>query len=184
MKHLYGDCELLKLILEGNEDAFAVLYQRYCRQLFYISLKYTGREADAEDIVQEVFSKIWCFRQRIKPDQPFIPYIVRIAKNSIFNRSKRRLIELSYLKNLSYVRKERRDATEEIVYLREFECLVKSEINRMPPKRRQIFILSRESGLSNKEIAIKLNISTSTVENQINKGLKTLKEKLKYSSYI
>jgi len=54
----------------------------------------------------------------------------------------------------------------------------------MSPKRKEIYMLSREQGLSNKEIANKLNISRSTVENHINKVLNTLRENLKYSSYI
>jgi len=68
--------------------------------------------------------------------------------------------------------------------LGEFEYLIKSEIDHMSPKRQEIYMLSREQGLSNKEIANELNISVSTVENHINKVLNTLRENLKYSSYI
>jgi len=179
-----NDHELLKRVILGDKDAFTALFKRYSRQLYYISLKYTGKEEDAEDIVQEVFSKIWIVRNCLKPDKQFMPYIVKIAKNQIFNKSKRRLIEMTYLKYKKEIQNAGQHTTEEQLNLKEFKYLVKTEINHLSPKRKEIYILSREHGLSNKEIASKLNISTSTVENHINKVLNTLRENLKYSSYI
>ena len=182
--NLHYDQELLKRVVAGDEVAFTKLFNRYNRQLYYISLRYTGKEEDAEDIVQEVFSKIWLVRKCIKPDKLFMPYIVKIAKNQIFNRSKRRLIEMAYLKYKKAIQNDGQNTTEEQLNLGEFEYLIKSEIDHMSPKRKEIYMLSREQGLSNKEIANKLNISRSTVENHINKVLNTLRANLKYSSYI
>ena len=116
---LNNDSDLLTSINIGSEQAFTILFKRYSRQLYCVSLKYIGSEADAEDIVQEIFSKIQCFRERLKPDQPIVPYIVKIAKNTIFNRSKRKMIEMTYLKYHSRFRMGDQNATEEHVYVRE-----------------------------------------------------------------
>ncbi len=71
-----------------------------------------------------------------------------------------------------------------MVFFKELEQIVVKEVEHFPPKRKKIFKMSREKGLSTREIAEQLNISVSTVENQMNAALKVLKQRLKYISYL
>ena len=108
---------------------------------------------------------------------------VKIGKNLIFNQSKKRLHQFAYKKYFLSTKNIESFETEETVFLGELEDLIRVEVELFPPKRQEVYILSREKGLTTREIAIKMNISTSTVENHLNKALKILRQRLEYSCY-
>ncbi len=181
----YGEQELLKAIEHGNEEAFACFFRQYNTQLYYVALKYTGNENEAEEIVQEVFTRIWLHRDQIKADLPVVPYLIKIARNLLINKAKKKLHERAYKEYNVYKNiLNKNNHTEEEVFFKELERIVVEEVEHFPPKRKKIFKMSREEGMSTKEIARQLNISVSTVENQMNTALKILKQRLKYTSYL
>jgi RNA polymerase sigma-70 factor, ECF subfamily len=174
----------LQALQKGNEDAFEVLFNTYSKRLYYVAFQYLNDRDETLEIVQDVFLKVWLNREKINPELPFIPYIIRIAKNLIINKAKKKLVENAYISFLEYKSELTSFPTEEKVLFNEVSEIVNKLINKFPPKRKEIFILSRHSGLSVREIAQKLQISESTVENHINKALKTLKSKLKTFGYL
>ncbi len=181
----YNEQTLLKAIEGGNKEAFSIFFRRYSNQLYYVALRYTGNGDDAEEIVQEVFTRIWLHRDQIKADLPVIPYLVKITRNLLINKAKKRLHELAYRKySVQKHMADKNNHTEEMVLFEELEQIVVDEVEHFPPKRKKIFKMSREKGMSTREIAEQLNISVSTVENQMNTALKVLKQKLKYTSYL
>lgn len=185
MSKTYTEGDLLCAIHNGNREAFEVFFHRYSNQLYFVALKYTGNVNDAEEIVQEVFTRIWIHREQIKADLPAIPYLVKIAKNLLVNKSKKRMHEVAYQKyNIHRQLLRTINHTEEEVFFKELEQIVISEVEHFPPKRKRIYKLSREKGMSTREIAEQLHISVSTVENQMNSALKVLKQRLKYTSYL
>lgn len=136
-----------------------------------------GDEEDAREIVQETFYRVWKYRQNMNASLSFKAYIITIAKRLIFNQAKKRLHELAYQEY--YIKRHHDDRINELedyLNFQELDNRIQSGIDSLPPKRREIFILSRHQGLSNQEIADKLNISVSTVENHMNKALKHLRE--------
>ncbi len=175
---------LLQALQKGNEDAFEVLLNTYSKRLYYVAFQYLNNSEETLEIVQEVFLKVWLNRENINPELPFIPYIIRIAKNLIINKAKKKLVENAYLSFLEYRGETSSFPTEDTVLFDEITEIVNQLIDTFPPKRKEIFTLSRQIGLTNREIAQKLQISESTVENQINKALKTLKSKLKAYGYL
>jgi RNA polymerase sigma-70 factor, ECF subfamily len=174
----------LQALQKGNEDAFEVLFNTYSKRLYYVAFQYLNDRDETLEIVQDVFLKVWLNKEKINPELPFIPYIIRIAKNLIINKAKKKLVENAYISFLEYKSELTSFPTEEKVLFNEVSEIVNKLINKFPPKRKEIFILSRHSGLSVREIAQKLQISESTVENHINKALKTLKSKLKTFGYL
>lgn len=180
----HDDHFLLEALKRGNEDAFELLFKKYSGRLYYVAFKYLNDREETLEIVQEVFYKVWLNHQNIRPELPFIPYLSRIAKNLIINQSKRKLVENAYIINLETSNSFGSGQTENQVIFSEVSSLVEKLLNEFPDKRKEIFILSRKKGLSNKEIALKLNISESTVENHINSALKYLRTKLKTFGYL
>jgi RNA polymerase sigma-70 factor (ECF subfamily) len=183
-QNLHDDSFLLEALKKGNEDAFELLFKKYSGRLYYVAFKYLNDREETLEIVQEVFYKVWLNHQNIRPELPFIPYLSRIAKNLIINQSKRKLIENAFLLQLENNNNDGTGQTENQVIFSEISSLVEKFVNEFPEKRKEIFILSRKKGLTNKEIAVRLNISESTVENHINSALKYLRTQLKTFGYL
>ena len=160
------------------------MFDRYASQLYHVALKYTGTPDKAEDIVQETFVKVWIYRERLQPHLPFVPYIIRISKNLVINKSKKRLHEQAYMRYKALVNTDIGDTTENQVFLKELKDLLEIKVSQLPEKRKIIYRMSREQGLTNREIAEKLVVSESTVENHINKALKDLKNYLQTYKYL
>lgn len=180
---IHDDVKVLQELKLGDEMAFKSLFQKYSGRLYNVAYGYLGNREETLEIVQEAFIKVWLNHQSIQPDLPFIPYLVRISKNLIINKAKRKLVEMAYLNTLETGPFVANFSTENQVLFSEVNGLVNQIINVFPEKRKEIFTLSRKKGLTNQEIATRLKISESTVENQINKALKTLRSALKKAGY-
>ena len=154
------------------------IFALYHIKIFRFSVSYLKNEDDAYDIVQEVFIKIWEARFSLKSDTNFDAFIFTIAKNAVMSLFRKRLSEQKYLNYLSESAVSNALDTEEqtdYVFLRQkYEQLVET----LPVKRKEIFLLSREKGLSNKEIALRQGVSEKTVEDHITKALAYLKKQL------
>ncbi|MEP0368203.1 MAG: RNA polymerase sigma-70 factor [Cyclobacteriaceae bacterium] len=168
----------------GRQDSYKELYVIFAPKLFYFSRKYKLSVEDCEGVVQEVFLKIWEKREGLNPDLSFNAYVMLIAKNIILNKFKKQVNEQAYLTQHLHQLKEHADQTEAAIVNQDLEQIACRAIESLPEKRRNIYKLSRERGLSNQEIAENLNISKSTVENQINKALKFLKLYLEQNAEI
>ncbi len=100
MKVIKSNKELLLLIREDNEVAFYQLYERYSRRLYGFVLRYIKQEADAEEIVQEVFIKIWETRDKIDVYSSFESFLFTIAYNATISLFRKRAREEKYLEHL------------------------------------------------------------------------------------
>jgi RNA polymerase sigma-70 factor (ECF subfamily) len=171
----YEEQTLICQLKAGDKQAFNQLFYQHERKLYNFSCKLLHSQEDAEEIVQEVFIRVWEHRSTLKEGLPFEAFIIRIAKNLIYNKAKRRVNEHAYkeycIKHLSTPLL----TTENEVNFNALKELTSHFIEQLPPKRKIIFTMSRVRGLTNQEIADQLNVSTSTVENQINIALKALK---------
>lgn len=172
----HSESELVKKLIKGDEKAFSELFQLYAGNLLNVSRRYVPDHEEAREIVQETFYRVWKYRKNMNAQLSFKAYIITIAKRLIFNQTKKRLHELAYkeyfIKN--YINKA--NSIEEYIDFEELDRKITSGIDKLPPKRREIFLLSRRDGWTNQDIAEKMNISVSTVENQMNKALKYLRK--------
>ncbi len=177
----HSDFTTLQNLKDGDESAFSFLFEKYSGRLYNVTYTYLGNREETLEVVQEAFIKVWLNHKKIKPELPFIPYLVRISKNLIVNKAKRKLVEKAYLDTLESGNSN--FSTENQVIFQEVNGIVNSIISGFPERRREIFTMSRRKGMTNLEIARLLGLSESTVENQINKALKTLKSTLKNAGY-
>lgn len=169
-----------------NEDytAFDALFKKYSESVYTFSLSITKESYIAEDITQLVFIKIWQKRVILDEFLSFRSFLFRITYNEIItwirksNSEKRRIS--SFVSSSSF----ESDETASLVEFNSIKSLAEHIIDNLPEKRKEIFKLSREQGLTNREIAEKLDISVKTVENQMTAALKLLKEKLGSSEIL
>lgn len=159
--------------------AFDIIYKKYSRRLYGFVFRYIKQEADTEEIVQEVFVKIWQSRDNINIYSSFESFLFTIAHNATVNLLKKRATEQKYVehvKSLQHV-DETYELTDEIHY-KELMYKFHRLLNELSPRQKEIFQLSREEGLSHKDIAEKLGISVQTVKNHLVTTLSFLKSKL------
>lgn len=173
------DNELVQLLQKGNVVAFDSLFEVYSQKLFGFALKYFKNESDAEELVQEVFVKVWENRQTLKSELSFKSYLFTIALNQIRKHFNKKATSLRYLESLQNDPEFMENLTiQEDDYeltLRQINLI----IEQMPPRRREIFTKSKMEGKSSKEIATELNISAGTVDNQVSEALRFIRTRLK-----
>lgn len=164
------------LINRGNKNAFRELFERYSGQIYHFALKYFRNQQEAEEVVQDVFLKIWEKRDGLDRSKSIKSFVFTVAVNTIYDSVRRRNIENSYkdfAKNNFDFQSE--TTWHEVIY-NEMLAKVEDIIYCLPNQQRRIFKLSRQKGLSNEEISIRLNISKRTVENQLYRALIFLKK--------
>lgn len=176
---LHKDKDLLLRIKKGDEVAFELLFYRYKGKLYDFIRHSLPPGEDAESMVQDVFTKLWINRHLLDPDKSLNAFLYRIARNEVFNHLRKVLVRRKYLEELSFSLEGASETTQRQMEYMELKALVAQLVGAMPEKRRQVFLMSREEGLSYREIATQLGISENTVDSQIRKALDFLKENLR-----
>lgn len=159
--------------------AFDIIYKKYSRRLYGFVFRYIKQEADTEEVVQEVFMKIWQSRENINIYSSFESFLFTISHNATVNLLKKRATEQKYVEHVKSLQRieETYELTDEIRY-NELNQKFQDLLNELTPRQKEIFQLSREEGLSNEEIAKKLGISVQTVKNHLVTTLSFFKNKL------
>jgi RNA polymerase sigma-70 factor, ECF subfamily len=168
--------ELVRLLKKGDINAFNAIYYKYCKKLYAFVIMYLKQEEDAEEIVQEVFIKIWQSKDKIDVSSSFESFLFTIAYNATMSLFRKRMSEnksRQYLKSLQHISSS--DETMYEIQVKELDNKVHNLLKQLTPKQKEIYYLSREDGLTHKEIAQKLNISPNTVNNHLVTILKFLK---------
>lgn len=176
--HTHSDLELMILISEDEDLAFAEIYQRYKGVLFLHAYRILGNEEEAKDILQELFTMLWTKRKSIVLNTSLSSYLYSAVRNRIFDLIAHKKVEEKYISSLAWFMEEGECLTDQLVRERELSELIEKEITLLPPKMREVFMLSRKQNLSHKEISDVLNISDKTVKKQVNNALNILRERL------
>lgn len=179
--------QLINELKCGSYHAFNQLYEVYSDLLYGFALDLTKSPAEAKDILQETFIRIWTNRDKISTEYSFKAYLYKIARNLILNSFRKQMNNIAfenYICSEEYQRNVDNNIEKEI-YFDEFCRNLEQAKNELPRRQKQIFELSREHGLSTVEIAGRLNISEQTVKNQLTLALKTLRKRLsQYSAFL
>lgn len=172
------DATVLKRLKEGDEAAFESIYWKYNSHVFNFINSLLYDRILSEDITQSVFMKIWERRESIDPDKGFDAYLFTIARNMVYKETENRLLSESAFYALSQQQTNEDFLMEEKIDADSLRLYIDNLIEQLPLSRKEIFKLSRREHLSNKEIATRLSISEKTVETQLFRSLRFLKEKL------
>jgi RNA polymerase sigma-70 factor (ECF subfamily) len=178
-KLLHTEKELLKKLRGGDSFAFEVLFYKYRNKVKGFAVKIIPSKIDFEEIVQEVFVKVWINKESINPEKDFQSYLFSIAKNLILDHLKSAVNRKLYFIGEHFQQDLLIDDSQESLLIDDAEEKLQKLINEIPERRREIFLLSRFEGLSYKQIAEKLNISENTVDSQIRNALAFLRKEFR-----
>lgn len=170
-----NDKLLLQQLIAGNEQAFLTIFNTYRKEVYAYSLSILKSQTYAEEIVQEVFLKIWIKRNDLDVSLAFKPYIIVITKNMCLNFLKKAAYDNKMREEIFYQSQKSFNPIYNQIQNKELEDLQKEALNLLPPRRRLIFEMSRNEGKSYKEISQELGISLNTVKSQMTKALETLR---------
>ena len=165
-----------------DHQAFVELYNDYWGQVYDFSRLYISRVADAEEIVQDVFVKLWESRHLLKEDESFKGFLFIITRNIVFSRIRKKvnenLFKTSVLSAFGNESNYNSNSVEEEYCASQLAVFIDKLIGSLPEQQKRCFLLSREENLSYKEIAERLGISPKTVEIHMGKALKFLKNSI------
>lgn len=175
---------LVLRLINGDEEAFCELYAAYKNSLIYFAMRFLKSYEYAEDVFQDAFIIIWQSRSFLNPDTSFSSYLYTIVRNRILNQ----LRDLSNQDKLKeYILQQAVDYnndTRNEILANDLKQLVSLAIQRLTPRQREIFEMSRELQMSHKEIAEALGISINTVQESISTSLKSLRSYLEKNSVV
>jgi RNA polymerase sigma-70 factor (ECF subfamily) len=171
------DAVLVRRIRAGDERALEEVFRAHYTGMASFVQRYVFAPDIAEELVQDIFVKLWSRREQLSEIESFKTYLYRAVRNQALNWLRRRKLERRW--------EEEQDpepaalvATDDIATQGEVAAAVKAAIGRLPPRCREIFLLSRDGGLTYNDIARTLDISVKTVETQMGRALKSLRNSL------
>lgn len=165
-------------LCEKNDSFPEELFNHYYPRLFNFSKSFLKVEDGIDDILQEVFVRIWQGRKSITIPDTFNSYVFTITRNLLLNELRRRLNNKSLKEEVCKLSVTSEYSLVEQIEYHDLKDKVDKAVDELPDRQKEIFILSRNEGLAHKEIADKLKISTKTVEYHIALALKFLRHKL------
>jgi len=177
--------KLIEKLISGEEKAYMILLDKYHRQLNAYAVTLTHEQSLAQDIVQNVFLKTWKSRKKLNPEFSIRNFLYKCVYNEFLNSyQKNKAVILLNKKYIEYAHEVALEVDDNI--MSKMMDIVNKEIQKLPPKCQNVFVLSKKEGLTNGEIADYLNVSIKTVEAQITKAFRILKNKLddKYETIL
>lgn len=170
---------LVALLVKGNEDAFKKLFLIYEKSVMLYALKLTHSREASEELVQDIFIKIWEYRSKIDPNKPFEALLFKIAKNHILNYLRDLKKEHTWSVNdetFQQIAISESGQPDHLLIRKEYTHHLEHIIHQLPAKRQKIFIMNKLEGFSYAEIAQELGISKDTVRLQLIQSMKFIKK--------
>lgn len=171
--------DIIEELTEGNQEAFRIIFKAAYPQVRAFSLGLLKNDADADDIAQLVFIKLWTKRAMLAQVRNFDTYLYTITKNTVLNHIASRkalMIDITDIPNVSTDNVSPLDQIE----AGDMQLLIDMVVENMPPQRQTVYRMSREEGLSNDQIAETLGLQKKTIENHLNLALGDIRKVLKF----
>ncbi|MDX1639250.1 MAG: RNA polymerase sigma-70 factor [Balneolaceae bacterium] len=180
-EHTDQELAWIDKIRQGDNAAFERLFKRYYLQLTRFSWRYVNSRAVAEELVQETFSEIWEERETINIDRSVRSWLYKAVKNRSLNYIKHQKVQQKY--DSRWMERKEADSTfdfEEKEHIERIRRQVKIAIEELPERSRMTYKLHRYDGLTYREIADVMDVSVKTVESQMSRTLRKLRDRLSH----
>jgi RNA polymerase sigma-70 factor (ECF subfamily) len=176
--------KLIKQIAEGDEAAFRTIFEHYRAPFYSAAFKMTRSANLAEEIVQEVFVKIWVKRKLIAAAKRPADYVFTLLHNCFYAQFRKLARENKLKTELAQDCEESEDAIQSLLFEKENKAILENVINQMPPRQRLIYKLAKQEGWSREEIAKGLDISPNTVRNHLAAAIEFLQNYFRKNASI
>jgi len=173
-----NDRQLVSRLKVGDKKAFEEIFRKYREKIYYFAIRYYNSAEDAENVVQDVFIKLWDEREGIREELSLNNYIYTIAKNHLFNIQRKKINEKAYRSYIVDHLVQISNLENELIYA-DLKVKIDKIIEELPAQRKKVFIMSNMEGFSNKELASELNLSVRTIEVHKSLALQTIRKALK-----
>lgn len=171
--------QVFDTLKEGNESAFEMVFRTYYRPLCQYAYSFLNDRDEAEEVVQATFINVWDKREQVEIQTSLKAYLYRIVRNSCLNVIKHEKVKQQHVAHqMAYGQAVHESVSQSVIHS-ELEEKISEAMKALPEQCRLVFQLSRFEELKYQEIADQLGISVKTVENQIGKALKIMREQLK-----
>lgn len=172
--HNENESDLLQQVAAGNEHAFRLLVEQYSGLLYKFIYRHTNDSALSEEIVQDIFVKIWQTRETLTGLRSFRAFLLIVSRNHVLNTIKKMMREKKkqweWQKENTIIQEEDRQELEEVF------GLIDDAVNKLPPQQKKVWILSRREGLKYEQIATEMNISKDAVKKYLQYANGAIKE--------
>lgn len=168
----------IKALCKGDQKAFEILFLQYQPKLVFFLHGFIKDNEQARDMAQDIFLSIWNNKEKLAEVKSFKAYIYKMAKNTVCNYYDHIIVNEKFVADQLTHSTETED-TEEIIFANQLQDMIDVTVSQMPPQRKQIYIMSRVEGMSNTEIAEKLNINKRTVENHLTAALADIRKTIR-----
>lgn len=171
----YEEAKLITLLAEDSEYAFQLLFDRHRNRIYHTAIRYLKSPVLAQEVVQDVFLKLWFERKNIRQELPLEAWLFTIAKNNLLNRLKKVANEWKALNNLRLTSNQSINITEDIVQESQYNQLLQEAIKSLAEQQGKVFLLARTEHLTYSQIGEKLGISPLTVKTHMSRALENIK---------
>jgi RNA polymerase sigma-70 factor (family 1) len=175
-QQIYEETHLITLLAEDSEYAFQLIYDRHRNRIYQTAIRYLKSPVLAEEVVQDVFLKLWIERKNIKINQPLEAWLYTVAKNNLINRLKKIANEWKALSNLKFLTQKFEDTTSNKIEDAQYEELLHKAIITLPQQQHKVFCLARNEHLTYIQIGEKMGISPLTVKKHMSRALLHIKK--------
>lgn len=174
-KDIYEDKKLISLLNEGDESAFNIIYDRYRNRIYSQALRYLSSPVIAQEIVQDVFLKLWLERADIRKEAPVEAWLFVVARNLLINQLKKMARDWKALDLMTAGHVEEKNSVFDNLKEKEYEQLLNQVIEELPEKQRLVYQLARFDQMPYVQIARYLNISPLTVKTHMARALQHIR---------
>ncbi|WP_276482774.1 RNA polymerase sigma factor [Paraflavitalea pollutisoli] len=178
IKALHNEAELLNRIAQGDAASFEQLFDAYWDGIYQVAFTLTKSRELARDMVQEIFLKIWLQRQSLPEKDNFTSFLFIVARNHIFDELRKQLREQPFVEHLTAWFAESPFQADQRLLYQESQTLLQKSLDQLSDQQRQVYLLTRESGWTQDEIAQHLGVSKNTVKTHMSRALAAIREYL------
>lgn len=178
-RELWEDKSLLLKIADGDQQAFRLIFDAYRNRVFTYAVRYLKSKELSEEIVQEVFLKIWVKRESLPEIGNFGGFIRTVATNLTFDALRKKALDYKTTNDPQHKWSDLDNATEEDILLKDSRAYMAMAIDQLPKQQKLVYQLCYIDGLKQKDVAKQLNISPLTVKVHLREAIRTLKAHLK-----
>jgi RNA polymerase sigma-70 factor (ECF subfamily) len=174
----FEESRLITLLHDNSEYAFQLIYDKYRNRIYQTAIKFLKSPIIAQDVVQDVFMKLWFERNKIDASKPVEAWLYTVAKNNILNKLRKIANEWKAIDVMSHSILQSESNTDQKLNEGEFNRNIESAVSKLPEQQKTVFILSRYEKLTYIQIGAKMGISPLTVKTHLSRALHSIKKHL------